>query len=130
MSFSALVAFAMLVLVNVRVISAFTSASSLSSSLYRVGLSTFGSETYMKRISKHLIPAHSRRAFPTKGMLTQMVATNMATDDYAKPVKVAYQGESGAYSEKAARELLGPRITTVAYESFEATFKAVASKSK
>ena len=47
---------------------------------------------------------------------------------YAKPVVIAYQGESGAYSEKAARELLGPRITTRAYESFEATFKSVASK--
>ena len=41
---------------------------------------------------------------------------------------MAYQGESGAYSEKAARELLGPRITTVPHESFELAFKAVASR--
>jgi len=41
---------------------------------------------------------------------------------------VAYQGEPGAYSEKAARELLGPRITTVPHESFEHAFKAVASR--
>jgi hypothetical protein len=42
--------------------------------------------------------------------------------------QVAYQGEPGAYSEKAARELLGSRITTVPHESFELAFKAVASK--
>ena len=44
------------------------------------------------------------------------------------PMKIAFQGESGAYSEKAARDLLGPRIVSVAYESFEDTFKAVASR--
>ena len=44
------------------------------------------------------------------------------------PMKVAFQGESGAYSEKAARELLGTRIVSVPYESFEDTFKAVASR--
>ena len=43
-------------------------------------------------------------------------------------VKVAFQGESGAYSEKATRELLGSRVTTVPYKSFEDTFKAVASR--
>jgi prephenate dehydratase/prephenate dehydrogenase len=44
------------------------------------------------------------------------------------PMKVAFQGEAGAYSEKAARELLGPRILSVPYESFEDTFKAVACR--
>ena len=43
-------------------------------------------------------------------------------------IRVAYQGEPGAYSEKAARELLGPRVTTVNYESFDDAFKAVALK--
>ena len=59
---------------------------------------------------------------------TGIDALSIDSSRYAKPINVAYQGESGAYSEKAARELLGPRITTKAYESFEATFKAVASK--
>jgi prephenate dehydratase len=44
------------------------------------------------------------------------------------PMRVAYQGEPGAYSEKASRELLGPRILTIPCASFEAVFKAVASK--
>ena len=44
------------------------------------------------------------------------------------PMRVAYQGEPGAYSEKASRELLGSRILTVPCPSFESVFKAVASK--
>ena len=43
-------------------------------------------------------------------------------------VNVAYQGEPGAYSEKASKELLGSKITTVPYPSFEDAFKAVASR--
>ena len=46
----------------------------------------------------------------------------------AAPIKVAFQGESGAYSEKATREMLGSRVTTVPCKSFEDTFKAVASR--
>jgi prephenate dehydratase len=45
----------------------------------------------------------------------------------AYPIRVAYQGEPGAYSEKATKELLGSKVTTVAYQSFEDAFKAVAS---
>lgn len=44
------------------------------------------------------------------------------------PLRVAYQGEPGAYSEKASKELLGPRILTVNYPSFEDTFRAVANR--
>ena len=44
------------------------------------------------------------------------------------PMRVAYQGEPGAYSEKASRELLGSRIVTVPCPSFESVFKAVAAK--
>jgi len=44
------------------------------------------------------------------------------------PMRVAFQGEPGAYSEKASRELLGSRILTMPYQSFEDAFKAVASR--
>ena len=45
-----------------------------------------------------------------------------------KPLKIAYQGEPGAYSEKASKEMLGPHVTTVPYSNFDDVFKAVASR--
>ncbi len=41
----------------------------------------------------------------------------------AYPIRVAFQGEPGAYSEKATRELLGPHVLTIGKPSFEDTFK-------
>lgn len=43
------------------------------------------------------------------------------------PMRVAYQGEPGAYSEKATRELLGSKVTAIGRPNFEACFRAVAS---
>jgi len=43
------------------------------------------------------------------------------------PIRVAYQGEPGAYSEKSTRELLGQNVVAVGRQSFEACFRAVAS---
>ncbi len=40
-------------------------------------------------------------------------------------MKVAFQGVHGAYSEQAARLLLGPRARTVPCESFDEVFRAV-----
>jgi prephenate dehydratase len=42
-------------------------------------------------------------------------------------MKVAYQGEAGAFSESAARRLLGADITSVPCHSFELMFAAVGS---
>jgi prephenate dehydratase len=42
-------------------------------------------------------------------------------------IRVAYQGEPGAYSEKATRELLGSKVTAIGRPNFEACFRAVAS---
>jgi prephenate dehydratase len=45
----------------------------------------------------------------------------------ARPeIRVAFQGERGAYSEEAARTLLGPEAEAVAQRTFEAVFEAVA----
>lgn len=41
----------------------------------------------------------------------------------AYPIRVAFQGEPGAYSEKALRELLGPHVLATGKPSFEDTFK-------
>ena len=42
-------------------------------------------------------------------------------------LRVAYQGEPGAYSEKATRELLGSNVVAVGHTNFESCFRAVAS---
>ena len=43
------------------------------------------------------------------------------------PIRVAYQGEPGAYSEKSTRELLGNNVIAIGRPDFEACFRAVAS---
>jgi arogenate/prephenate dehydratase len=49
----------------------------------------------------------------------------VAGDDHG--LRIAYQGEPGAYSEKATRELLGQNVMAIGRPSFEACFRAVAS---
>jgi len=41
--------------------------------------------------------------------------------------RVAFQGERGAFSEDAARQLLGPRIETIPCRTFEEMFEAVST---
>lgn len=43
----------------------------------------------------------------------------------AHNMRVAFQGEAGAFSEEAAIQLLGPGITTVPRPTFEAAFRAI-----
>src|SRR5215472_793367 len=49
----------------------------------------------------------------------------MAELNFAK-MRVAFQGEPGAFSEAAAGQLLGEAITTVPRATFDATFRAIA----
>lgn len=42
-------------------------------------------------------------------------------------MRVAYQGEPGAYSEKSTRELLGDKVIAIGRPDFESCFRAVAS---
>jgi prephenate dehydratase len=48
--------------------------------------------------------------------------------DAINPVKAAFQGERGAFSEDAARQLLGPAVETLAYRSFDEMFDAVSNQ--
>jgi prephenate dehydratase len=43
-------------------------------------------------------------------------------------VKVAFQGERGAFSEDAARQLLGPSVETIPCRTFEEMFEAVSTR--
>jgi len=43
------------------------------------------------------------------------------------PIRVCYQGEPGAYSEKSLRELLGPNVIAVGRPNFESCYRAVAN---
>jgi prephenate dehydratase len=46
--------------------------------------------------------------------------------DVAKKMRVAFQGEAGAFSEAAAVQLLGEQIATVPRPTFDAAFRAIA----
>jgi prephenate dehydratase len=46
-----------------------------------------------------------------------------------KTMRVAFQGEPGAFSEAAAIQLLGERITTVPRATFDAAFRAIEERS-
>jgi len=45
-----------------------------------------------------------------------------------KTMRVAFQGEPGAFSEAAAVQLLGEEILTVPRATFDATFRAIAEQ--
>lgn len=81
-------------------------------------------QTRLDEVSRTLHPGRS-----TQGTILSLSEKDSIPQlSIPHPMKVAFQGESGAYSEKAARELLGTRVVSVPYESFEDTFKAVASR--
>ena len=78
---------------------------------------------------------YPNRPFLSRGGSATQDAPVVSTADAATPdstlsaplIRVAYQGEPGAYSEKATRELLGQKVIAVGRPSFEACFRAVAS---
>lgn len=61
------------------------------------------------------------------GSGTTVPPSESSNNDASRVMRVAYQGEPGAYSEKATRELLGQKVVAVGHPNFEACFRAVAS---
>lgn len=57
----------------------------------------------------------------------QPFTAKTATTNTALNLRVAYQGEPGAYSEKSTRELLGDNVVAIGKPNFEACFRAVAA---
>jgi len=69
---------------------------------------------------------------PTRQQTTTEAAAAAVTQSISSsstssriPMRVAYQGEPGAYSEKSTRELLGDNVIAVGRPNFEACFRAV-----
>lgn len=69
----------------------------------------------------------------TRAVTSRIVAAkelnnnNISRPVSKRPIRVAFQGEPGAYSEKALRELLGPNVIAVPRPDFESCYRAVAS---
>ena len=51
----------------------------------------------------------------------------MSSSQASNPLRVAYQGEPGAFSQTAARQLLGDDAATIPFRSFEEMFQSVAA---
>jgi len=52
-----------------------------------------------------------------------------SSSSFRRPIRVAYQGESGAYSHKSLREFLGQKgVIAVPFPNFDSCYQAVASK--
>mmetsp|Transcript_10761 Transcript_10761/g.16242 ORF Transcript_10761/g.16242 Transcript_10761/m.16242 type:complete len:618 (+) Transcript_10761:213-2066(+) len=59
---------------------------------------------------------------------TSITSRSSTTVTTTRPIRVCYQGEPGAYSEKSLRELLGPNVIAVARPNFESCYRAVSSR--
>ena len=57
----------------------------------------------------------------------QRTTAKASASNTALHLRVAYQGEPGAYSEKSTRELLGDNVVAIGKPNFEACFRAVAA---
>jgi prephenate dehydratase len=66
----------------------------------------------------------SAKAFSPRRMANQATPSRISS---ALGMRVAYQGEPGAYSEKSTRELLGDKVIAIGRPDFESCFRAVAS---
>jgi prephenate dehydratase len=79
-------------------------------------------------------PSSSSSSTTTKSIISSAGSSNTSPNTNAPshptkpPIRVCYQGEPGAYSEKSLRELLGPNVIAVARPDFESCYKAVASR--
>jgi len=65
---------------------------------------------------------------PRGGAISATASQNSGSKTNIKPIRVCFQGEAGAYSEKSLRELLGKNVIAVPRPNFESCYRAVASK--
>ena len=65
---------------------------------------------------------------PRGGAISTTASQDTGSTTNMKPIRVCFQGEAGAYSEKSLRELLGKNVIAVPRTNFESCYRAVASK--
>ncbi len=77
-----------------------------------------------------LSPSSRGTAGSSASSTASPTSTSSSNNNNNKPIilRVAFQGEAGAYSEKSLRELLGPNVIAVPRPNFESCYRAVASK--
>jgi prephenate dehydratase len=81
-----------------------------------------------------ILTSYCCHASPTS--LTNLLQRGGSSSVIAEPrdsimegmLRIAYQGEPGAYSEKATRELLGDKVIAIGRPDFEACYRAVANR--
>ena len=107
-----------------------SNASSTSSSSNRTSIKDDNSNDNKNTKSNKvkLSSSSSSTTTTTKSTSNTSSTTTTSTISTKRPIKVCYQGEPGAYSEKSLRELLGHNVIAVARPTFEACYQAVASK--
>ena len=74
-----------------------------------------------------LLPSSQAFIPPSPRAIRRMKMMATPPGAVAYPIRVAFQGEPGAYSEKALRELLGPHVVSIGKPSFDDTFKVSSS---
>jgi len=67
-------------------------------------------------------------ANPSQILKSQRSSQRLQSTSSKRPIRVCYQGEPGAYSEKSLRELLGTNVIAVPRPDFESCYRAVASR--
>jgi hypothetical protein len=83
---------------------------------------------FSRQVARFLCPTRDAAKFRrSKKAGQRMTAAHNSSDklsDYRK-MRVAFQGESGAFSEEASVQLLGEGIITVPRPTFDAAFRAI-----
>ena len=82
----------------------------------------------LKTASSESSSSSPRSFLKPRGGAISTATTSSAASTTTKPIRVAFQGEAGAYSEKSLRELLGPNVIAVPRPNFESCYRAVAAK--
>jgi prephenate dehydratase len=98
----------------------------------------FLSSAIVEAAPPFVLPADAPINIKTQAALSRKTSSNKHERDgdgsqilkgtNKRPIRVCYQGEPGAYSEKSLRELLGSNVIAVPRPDFESCYRAVASK--